>query len=54
MCLPWYDTIRLDMPIISISNYGNFIIDEYTHSLRLESELLDLWVWYANPYSENF
>ena len=32
--------------------YGNFIIDEYTHTLLLESELSDLRVWYANPYSK--
>jgi len=30
---------------------GNFITDEYTHTLRLESELSDLRVGYANPYS---
>ena len=29
--------------------YGNFIEDEYTHTLRLESKLSDLWVGYANP-----
>ena len=29
--------------------YGNFIEDEYTHTLRLESELSDLRVGYANP-----
>ena len=29
---------------------GNFIKDEYTHTLRLESELSDLRVGYANPY----
>ena len=29
--------------------YGNFIKDEYTHSLRLESELSDLRSGYANP-----
>ena len=29
--------------------YGNFIEDEYTHILRLESELSDLRVGYANP-----
>ena len=34
--------------------YGNFIVDEYTHTLRLESELSDLRVGYANPYPENF
>ena len=28
---------------------GNFITDEYTHTLRLESELSDLRVGYANP-----
>jgi hypothetical protein len=28
---------------------GNFIKDEYTHTLRLESELSDLRVGYANP-----
>ena len=33
--------------------YGNFITDEYTHTLRLESELSDLRVGYANPYPEN-
>lgn len=31
---------------------GNFIKDEYTHTLRLESELSDLRVGYANPYSK--
>ena len=29
--------------------YGNFITDEYTLTLRLESELSDLRVEYANP-----
>ena len=29
---------------IRIANYGNFIIDEYTHTLHLESELSDLRV----------
>ena len=29
--------------------HGNFITDEYTHTLRLESELSDLRVGYANP-----
>jgi len=33
--------------------YGNFIIDEYTHPLRLESKLSDLRAGYANPYPEN-
>ena len=28
--------------------YGNFIKDEYTHTLRLESELSDLRVGYAD------
>ena len=32
--------------------YGNFITDEYTPTLRLESELSDLRVGYANPYSK--
>ncbi len=32
--------------------YGNFITDEYTHTLRLKSELFDLRVGYANPYSK--
>ncbi|MBQ7375102.1 MAG: hypothetical protein IJW61_03930 [Clostridia bacterium] len=35
------------------AEYGNFITDEYTHTLRLESELSDLRVGYANPYPEN-
>ena len=30
---------------------GNFITDEYTRTLRLASELSDLRVGYANPYS---
>ena len=29
--------------------YGNFVCDEYTHTLRLKSELFDLRVGYANP-----
>ena len=29
--------------------YGNFITDEYTHTLRLESKLSNLRVGYANP-----
>ena len=29
--------------------YGNFSRAEYTHTLRLESELSDLRVGYANP-----
>ena len=33
--------------------HGNFITDEYTPTLRLESELSDLRVGYANPYPEN-
>ena len=28
--------------------YGNFIKDEYTYDLRLESELSDLQSWYAH------
>ena len=30
-------------------SYGNFIIDEYTHTLRLESKLSDLRVGDATP-----
>ena len=30
-------------------NYGNFAVGEYTRPLRLESELSDLRVGYANP-----
>lgn len=33
--------------------HGNFITDEYTHTLRLESELLDLRVGYANQYPKH-
>ena len=38
--LSWYDTIRLNMPIISMSNYGNFSKAEYTCDVRR-------WVWWA-------
>ena len=31
--------------------YGNFIYDEYTLALRLESKLSDLWVGYAHTDS---
>ena len=31
--------------------HGNFITDEYTHPLRLESKLSDLRVGYADSYS---
>ena len=31
--------------------YGNFIGDEYLHTLRLNSKLFDLRVANANPYS---
>jgi len=27
----------------------NFAVSEYTHTLRLTSELVELRVWYANP-----
>ena len=36
------------------AEYGNFITDEYTHTLCLESERSDLRVGYANPYSKRF
>ena len=33
--------------------YGNFIKDEYLHTLRLKSKLADLRAANANPYPEN-
>ena len=41
---------QLDVVLPRAANkYGNFIEDEYTLTLRLESELSDLRVGYANP-----
>ena len=42
--------LRLTRSLIECKSNGNFIKDEYTHTLRLESELSDLRVGYANPY----
>ena len=41
--------IEKDTSFEVIYGYGNFITDEYTPTLRLESELSDLRVGYANP-----
>ena len=38
----------LKLPLSYNYKYGNFIIDEYTYDLRLESELSDLQSWYAH------
>jgi len=34
-----------------VEKNGNFAIGEYTHALRLASELAELRAGYANPYS---
>ena len=43
---------RVGDPKYKNVEYGNFIKDEYTHTLRLKSKLFDLRVGYANPYSK--